>query len=58
VIDLDEILKRLDEVEVKQEIVEDPLRRELLDKAFQAAEDARRHAELALKLVGRTPPTR
>jgi hypothetical protein len=58
VIDPDEVLERLDQIEVGQEDLEDPVRRELLDKVFQAAEDARGHAELALRLVGREQLTR
>jgi hypothetical protein len=58
VIDPDEVLERLDQIEVGQEDLEDPVRRELLDKVFQAAEDARSHAELALRLVGREQLTR
>jgi hypothetical protein len=58
VIDPDEVLERLDRIEVGQEDLEDPVRRELLDKVSEAAEDACSHAKLALRLVGRAPRAR
>jgi hypothetical protein len=58
-IDPEEVLAQLDQIKVvRKPVVEDPVRREQLRRVQRAAEDAVRHAELAMRLVGREPPPR
>jgi hypothetical protein len=58
-IDPDAVLAQLDQIEVERKtVVEDPVRREQLRRVQRSAEDAVRHAELAMRLVGRDPPPR